>query len=171
MKWVRAHASELGVDPDRIGGYGHSAGAHLVLMAAMTPDSSEFEGDGCDWEGYSGRLNVVAAGAVPTVPGPRLQQWSRPEWWPIGYISGDAPSMLLMQGSADPIVNVEFVDEFVEELEEAGAPDVEYVRVDGGTHDVAYNQNLDVTRPAMEAFFARTLGVPVGADVSPTVDP
>src|SRR3990172_10086247 len=40
VKWVRAHAQELGVDPDRIGAYGHSAGAHLVMMAALVPESA-----------------------------------------------------------------------------------------------------------------------------------
>lgn len=43
VRWLRAHADEYQVDPDRIGAYGHSAGAHLALMLAMAPDSAGLE--------------------------------------------------------------------------------------------------------------------------------
>src|SRR5215468_11077926 len=32
LRWVRAHAAELGIDPDRIALLGLSAGAHIGLM-------------------------------------------------------------------------------------------------------------------------------------------
>ena len=108
VKWVRAHAAELGVDPDRIGAYGHSAGAHLVMMAALVPESAGLDGDDCDWKGVSGNVNVVAAGSTPTEGGPRQPaERQKPAYWPIGYISKDAPPMLVMQGTADPIVHAE----------------------------------------------------------------
>src|SRR5690242_7454969 len=37
LRWVRAHAGELGIDPDRIALLGLSAGAHLALMAHVGP--------------------------------------------------------------------------------------------------------------------------------------
>lgn len=158
VKWVRAHAGELAVDPDRIGAYGHSAGAHLAMMAALVPESAGLDGDDCDWQGESGTVNVVAAGSLPTEGGARQPaERQRPEFWPIGYIGPDAPPMLVIQGTEDPIVRTELTDRFIEEMEAAGAPDVTYVRIEGGDHDVAYSDNLNVTRPAMDSFFARTL--------------
>lgn len=157
VRWLRAHADALRVDRERIGTYGHSAGAHLALMLGVSADNPDLDGDGCDWMDHSSEVATVAAGATPTDPGERLRdQWGRPEWWPAGYISGDAPPILLLQGTADPIVRVELVDDYVEKMRAAGA-EVEYVRVEGGTHGVAYLDNLDVTKPAMDAFFARTL--------------
>ncbi|MSU72771.1 MAG: alpha/beta hydrolase [Opitutus sp.] len=43
VRFLRAHAAEYGVDPDRIGIAGGSAGAHLALMVAMTAGRDEFE--------------------------------------------------------------------------------------------------------------------------------
>ncbi|NJD10174.1 MAG: alpha/beta hydrolase [Gemmatimonadetes bacterium] len=158
VKWVRAHARELGVDPDRIGAYGHSAGAHLVMMAALVPESAGLDGEDCDWQGVSGNVNVVAAGSTPTEGGARQPaERQKPEFWPIGYITRDAPPMLLLQGTADPIVRVELVDAFIEKMKAAGARDVNYVRVEGADHDVAYSDALNITRPAMDSFFVRTL--------------
>lgn len=45
IRWTRAHASELGIDPDKIVLQGHSAGAHLSLMAAGTFDKAKLDPD------------------------------------------------------------------------------------------------------------------------------
>jgi acetyl esterase/lipase len=46
LRWMRANADKLGIDPDRIVVEGNSAGAHLALIVAGTPNEPEFEGDG-----------------------------------------------------------------------------------------------------------------------------
>ncbi len=43
VRFLRAHAAEYGVDPDRIAVGGGSAGAHLALMVGMTAGRDEFE--------------------------------------------------------------------------------------------------------------------------------
>ncbi len=155
IRWLRAHATEYNIDPDRIGGYGHSAGAHLVLMAAMSSNNSVLEGEG-GWKEYSSKLNSVVGGSSPTEISPQLIEWDNPEWWPIGYISGENPPMLIIQGVDDPIVKVNLVDDFVEKMKAADA-DISYMRVEGVGHDLSYNLRLDITKPAMDEFFERTL--------------
>lgn len=154
VRWLRAHAGEYDVDPDRIGAYGHSAGAHLAMMLAMVPKSAGLEGDG-GWEEYSSLVNVVVAGSPPTELG-RDVPMARTEWWPIGYISADHPPMLLIQGGADRIVRAELTEDFVEKMKAKGAS-IDYLKIDEAGHGVAYAENLDVTDPAIESFFARHL--------------
>jgi acetyl esterase/lipase len=45
VRWVRTHAAELGVDPERVGAYGYSAGAHLAAMLGVreTRDNADPE--------------------------------------------------------------------------------------------------------------------------------
>ena len=49
VQYVRAQAAELGVDPERIGLIGDSAGAHLSSLVALAGEeplfSSEYRGD------------------------------------------------------------------------------------------------------------------------------
>lgn len=46
IRWVRANADHFGVDPTRIGAWGHSAGGHLAALAAVTTGVTELEGEG-----------------------------------------------------------------------------------------------------------------------------
>lgn len=45
MRWIRTHAGELGVDPERIGAMGHSSGGHLAGLLGTTdpPDEADPE--------------------------------------------------------------------------------------------------------------------------------
>ena len=156
VRWLRAHAKEYNVNPDKIGAFGHSAGAHLVLMLAMSSDNKSLEGDG-GWNDYSSKINAVVGGSTPTQIGPQRPNWNKPEWWPIGYISKNTVPMLLIQGIQDPIVKVDLVDDFVAKMKAAGAPDLSYIRIEGGDHDVAYSDSLRITKPAMDEFFEKYL--------------
>ncbi len=165
VRWLRAHAEEYGIDPDRIGAYGHSAGAHLALMLAMVPKSAGLEGDG-GWSDHFSRVNVAAAGSPPTEFG-RDVPMAKAEWWPIGYISADHPPLFLIQGGRDNIVRPELTEDFVKKMKAAGA-DIEYLKIEGDGHGVAYAESLNVTDPAIEEFFAKHLQPPTPPEQAST---
>jgi acetyl esterase/lipase len=154
VRWLRAHADEYHVDPNRIGTYGHSAGAHLAMMLALCPASAGMEGDG-GWNEYSSAVTCAAGGSTPAVLPDRFGDAQK--YSPVSYVAADAPPILLMHGTQDNIVPVASVDDFVEKLKSAGAGDVTYIRVDGGNHGVVYEQYLDRTISALDTFFERTL--------------
>lgn len=154
VRWLRAHAEELQVDPERIGSYGHSAGAHLSMMLAMLPESAGLEGDG-GWDEYSSEVTVAGAGSPPTELG-RDVPMAKKEWWPIGYIGADHPPMFLIQGTEDPIVLPEHTRDFVEKMKATGNTNLEYLEMKGD-HGIAYNGQLEVTDPALEKFFDKYL--------------
>lgn len=58
VRWLRAHASEFGVDPQRVGAVGGSAGGHLVGLVATTADRLLEETDG-PWAGQTARLDAA----------------------------------------------------------------------------------------------------------------
>jgi len=182
VRWLRAHAKQYNVDPERIGAYGNSAGAHLVAMLGICPRSAGLEGDG-PWQEYSSMVQAVVCSATPTnfpfkrpaanekadsaskggflnslFAGPeetleqRLRQAS-----PMTYVGADAPSFLIIHGNADRTVSVSQSDEFAKALWQAGAKDVTYLRIDGAGHG-AFEQHIEKTGPAREAFFNRTIG-------------
>lgn len=155
IRWMKANASTLGIDPSRIGTYGHSAGGHLSLMAGVAAHSTSFADDKDPWKAFDSSVACAAGGAPPTEIG-RAGEWAdHPEWWPIGYIGTSRTPFLVLQGAEDPIVRPNLTEDWVRKMQRAGAA-VDYVKVHGH-HGVAFDQQLEFTRPAMDAFFARHL--------------
>lgn len=61
IRYVRAHAGEFAIDPERIGLIGSSSGGHLVLLAAAQPDIPAHRGTPiADGDGFSDAAGVSA---------------------------------------------------------------------------------------------------------------
>lgn len=157
VRWLRAHAGKYNVDPDRIGAYGNSAGAHLVTMLGVSHSEKRLEGDG-PWQEYSSRVQAVAASATPTSPRVRGEaDFEESLVQPMNYIAADAPPFLLFHEQSDTTVQVSNSDEFVKAMKAAGAKDITYHRYADGTGHGVFQRNISETGPLMEAFFERTL--------------
>ncbi|MDH3582633.1 MAG: SMP-30/gluconolactonase/LRE family protein [Phycisphaerae bacterium] len=64
VRFLRAQAGHYGIDPNRIGAVGGSAGGHLVGLLAATPHVSELQGSG----GHADRSSKIQAAIVMAGP-------------------------------------------------------------------------------------------------------
>ena len=171
VRWLRANAKKYNVDPNRIGAYGNSAGAHLVCMLGLVKPEAKLEGDG-PFQDQSSLVQAVCASATPTnfllFDNRRKSQRTKPgelfagptetvedrgrRASPSTYVAADAPPFLLVHGTADTTVNIKHSDTFHAALKKAGAKNLEYIRVEGAGHGV-FHKSSEKTYPAMEKFF------------------
>jgi len=141
VKFMRRHAAEYGIDPDRIGAVGVSAGAHLSMMLA-TVDPGDGLGVGPDGAGeVSGKVQAAVSVVGPTllnaddVPvntrgivdgfigaGEEGRDERCVKASPLTYVSaGDGP-MLLFAGTEDPLVPATQALRMVAAMGKAGVP-------------------------------------------------
>jgi len=139
IRWTRANADRLGVDPDRIAIEGNSAGAHLALLAAGTPDVAAFEGEGGN-PGVSTRVTAAIGIYAPTAfsligatgdtrgttPLPALSEDGDEEVarlaGPLTHVTADYPPTMLIHGTADELVPPLASVRMYEALVHAGVP-------------------------------------------------
>ncbi|HEX8912029.1 MAG TPA: alpha/beta hydrolase [Humisphaera sp.] len=123
VRFLRASADKYGIDPDRIGAVGFSAGGHLAMMLGTTEKADDLEGDGGNPDrsskvqavvSFFGPTDLAAAELRPDVStilrnflGATLEQ--KPELYkrasPITYVRPTTAPMLLYQGTIDALVN------------------------------------------------------------------
>jgi acetyl esterase/lipase len=126
IRWLRKHANEYGLDPDRIGVFGASAGGHLVALLGTTGDAKQFDKVGgnsdvssqveavCDICGPSDLTTIAQQAGAQYKLKELVKQFlgSDPETdknvalsaSPVAYAHRGDPPFLIMHGDADDIV-------------------------------------------------------------------
>ena len=115
IRWTRANAARLGIDPGRIVIVGYSAGGHLALTAAGTQNRRELEGSG----GNAGAGTQVAACVAfyPVVEGGPPASSS-----PATYVADGYAPTVLFHGVADTTVPIESSQRLFQRLRDAKVP-------------------------------------------------
>lgn len=149
VRWFRANAERLNVDPNRIVAIGGSAGGHLSMMLGYSSDVPELEGD----SGHAGVSSAVAAVVDlygPTdltqpdaVNHPTVTRFfkdsyeANPDAYrlasPITHLDPKDPPTLIMHGTIDQICTVTQSDLLAEKLQQLNMP-YWYDRLEGFPH-------------------------------------
>lgn len=167
VRFLRAKASQYGIDPERIGAMGGSAGGHLVLFLGLTGGVEEFEGSGPNRE-YSSRVSCVvnyygptdftqsysksvdAAEVLPQFLGGDLDhnRAAHIRASPLNWVTPNAVPILSIHGTKDSYVAYEHSVWLTERLLGAGVP-AELETISGAGHGF---KGADAERAEQRAF-------------------
>lgn len=135
VRWMRSRAERLKIDPERLGGFGYSAGAHLVSLLGTTEANSPSL--------PSTRLQCIAAGGAPCdlrpipddedglafflggPPATCRDQYRLAS--PAAFVSPDDPPMFFFHGETDRLVPLASPARMQAELQKAGVESQLYI--------------------------------------------
>ena len=136
IRWARAEASRLGVDPTRIVLAGSSAGAHLAVTAALAPRAGTQVSAAIGLYGYYGRAD------------------SSPDSSPAAHVHADAPPVMIVHGDQDTLVPPGLQTALVESLRTQSVSPVVYAELPGAQHtfDLVHSVRFELVIDAVAAF-------------------
>ncbi len=146
IRWLRAHAKEYNLDPNKFGVIGASAGGHLVCLLGVTGKTKEFDiGDNldqssevqavCNWFGPT-NLETGLDGLDPNTPltkalvdmyrqllgGPLSEKTELArKASPTTYVHAETPPFMHLHGTVDLLVPVEQAEILHDKLRQVGA--------------------------------------------------
>ncbi|MBI2431467.1 MAG: alpha/beta hydrolase [Candidatus Hydrogenedentes bacterium] len=157
LRWLRLHAEELNIDPNRVGMFGSSAGGHL---AALTGFSGDNEGFGSDPPGQSSEVealfllygvydleNIPADPLVEAIVASDIERGLAEDisvFSPLNHIDGSEPPTHIIHGTADRVAPFWQAEATAAALEAEGVPVTLEVEED---MPHAFARTMPTTRP------------------------
>ncbi|MFP3947460.1 MAG: prolyl oligopeptidase family serine peptidase [Longimicrobiales bacterium] len=182
LRYIRLHADDWGVDVERLGVFGGSAGGHLSLMLGLAPDHrGPVAGSGSRTpedlvtaaEGDDGvaRADDRVAAVVAYYPPVDLRPLVGPnerfpaldfhdslaaDISPILFATPDDPPTLLIHGDADELVPIRNSEIMYEALQEKGVESA-FITIPGGDHGFRNAEHRARAEAAMVEWFVEHL--------------
>jgi len=165
VRFIRQHAGEYGVDPNRLGVFGGSAGGQLALLLGTTADAGDPSASDAVLREPS-RVAAVVAYFPPTdlsrwgnarvFPATKsLTQAEAAQYSPIRFVSPGAAPSLIVHGDADMVVPMIEGETMYAALTKAGVP-ASFIRIEGAGHGFE-GANLERASAATVQWFERHL--------------
>ena len=174
VRYIRLNARQLGVDPNRLGVWGGSAGGHLSLMLGNASDGGDPSSEDPVLK-VSDRVAAVVAYYPPVDLRPRARAAS-PDitntrfpalnfdgsevsaYSPIIHVSADDPPTLLIHGDSDALVDVSNSHEIYAAFQEHGV-ESKVIIIPGADHGFR-GEDAELATAAMVEWFVDHLGTP-----------
>lgn len=149
IRFLRAHSADYGLNTDKIGIWGGSAGGHLVTMVGLTNSSDRY--NAAEYPEQSSRVDAVVEMFGPTdltQPMGWMQRWLLRRAFgtdspgderlidasPVRYVSNDAPPFLILHGEEDSAVPAQHARVLYQKLTQVGV-DATLVMVKNANHN------------------------------------
>lgn len=167
VRFLRAHAVPLGVDPARIATLGHSSGAYLAMMVGFSARERALEG-GDGWAGASSRVAAVVniagvcdrrgglgTGTLQLLgPGYESDAELRRRASPIVYLDRSSPPVYTLHGEQDDNVLPAAARQLDAALRRLGVPHALHLVPDAGHDPIS-----TATMPAVADWLRARLGL------------
>jgi acetyl esterase/lipase len=172
IRYLRAASRTYGIDPDRIGVAGSSAGGHLAELLATAHENAGLEGDG-GWQNTSSRVQAAASyfgvsDLTRSFPPDTMRviakflggtQEEKPELYkkasPASYVSKDDPPLLLVHGKSDEDVPFDQSARMADFCRRQGLP-VQLLAVKNAGHDFQHVGSSPIS-PSIEVIHEKTI--------------
>lgn len=167
VRFLKAHAEQFCIDPNKIAIAGESAGGTIASLVGVTAGMKEFEvGDYQEYDSsvaavvdYYGVADIAAATTVKNdsthTQSEQVQDWTMPAFLGAGftkemaerasavsYVSPNTPPFIILHGTEDPLVDIASQSDVLYDKLIANGVRTEYYRFIGAGHgeDVFYQE-------------------------------
>ena len=164
IRHIRGHARDYGIDPDRIGVCGGSAGGHLSLVLGTMGDDGD-PGSKNEGERVSSRVQAVAAYFPPTdmreyvnhktlskqFPAVVFPDDQAPGVSPLLAVTNDDAPTLLIHGDKDELVPISHSERFLKAMHDIDAT-CELIVMKGAAHGFPGDQGVQAETALLDWF-------------------
>lgn len=189
IRWIRGHARELNLDPDRIAVWGSSAGGHLSSLLGTSGDVKELEGDLGSFTSMSSRVQCVVnqCGPEDFTKALMFDKEGKPivqdeavmgllggtyeekhaeavAASPLTYVTKDDPPFLTIHGTNDKRVAFANAEAIQAALQKAGVPSLLLPITNGGHGSVGHPEAVTRGKQFVDKILR---GIDTTIDVTP----
>jgi acetyl esterase/lipase len=174
VRFIRHNAKQWGVDPNRLGVFGGSAGGHLALVLGTASDNGDQNAKE-EFMKESDRVASVVAyfppvdlrplarglnpqrtgGALDRFPALNFEKEKAPDYSPIVHVSPDDPPTLLIHGDKDNLVPVNN-SKVIHEAFQKNNVKTQLIIIEGAEHGFR-GEDAKRAGAAMASWFEQTL--------------
>ncbi|HKQ89218.1 MAG TPA: alpha/beta hydrolase [Blastocatellia bacterium] len=174
VRFIRHNAKQWGVDPNRLGVFGGSAGGHLALVLGTASDNGDPNAKE-DFMKESDRVASVVAyfppvdlrplarglnpqstgGTLDRFPALNFEKEKAPDYSPIIHVSPDDPPTLLIHGDKDKLVPVNN-SKVIHEAFQKNNVKTQLIIIEGAEHGFR-GEDAKRAGAAMASWFEQTL--------------